>query len=36
MVDGVLLSPQWRQTVMGGIRRGLEVDYAFIIRCHVR
>ncbi len=23
MVDGVLLSPQWRQTVMGGIRRGL-------------
>ncbi len=26
MVDGVLLSPQWRQTVMGGIRRGL-VDH---------
>ena len=23
MVDGVFLSPQWRQTVMGGIRRGL-------------
>ena len=23
MVDGVLLSPQWRQTVKGGIRRGL-------------
>ena len=23
MVDGILLSPQWRQTVMGGIRRGL-------------
>jgi len=23
MVDGVLLSPQWRQTVTGGIRRGL-------------
>ena len=23
MVDGVLLSPQWRQTVVGGIRRGL-------------
>ena len=27
MVDGVLLSPQWRQTVMGGIRRGL-VDHS--------
>jgi DNA replication protein DnaD len=25
MVDGVLLSPQWRQTVMGGIRRGLSI-----------
>ena len=28
MVDGVLLSPQWRQTVVGGIRRGLSADHS--------